>query len=131
MPQMANITVKASNGTSDVAYVAATPSAGDKVPARWTLAAANPRPSFRPTLQVVSTDNGPKTARTVDINLVFPIVETLNGVDVVTARVPMKFHAVLPTNVAASAVKEPAYQFGNLLSSALIREVLESGYSPT
>ena len=131
MPQMANILIKAANGTGDVLYVAATPSAGDKVAARWTVPAAHSKPAMRPTLSIVTSDNGPKTARTVDIQLNFPIVETVNGVDVVVARVPAKFHMVLPTNADVSSVKEPAYQIGNLLSAALVRSVFESGYSPT
>lgn len=131
MPQMANITIKAANGTSDVTYVAATPSAGDKVAARWTITATNPKPALRPTFSIVTSDNGPKTARTVDIQLNYPIVETINGVDTVVARVPAKFHMVLPTNANVDSVKEPAYQIGNLLSAALVRAVFESGYSPT
>lgn len=131
MPQMANITVKAANGTTDVTYVSATPSAGDKVPARWTVPEAHVKPAFRPTFSVVTSDNGPKTARTVDIQLSYPIVETVNGIDTVVARVPAKFHIVLPTNAATSSVKEPAYQIGNLVSAALVRAVFESGYAPT
>lgn len=36
MPQMANITVKKADGTTDVVYTALTPAGGDNSPARWS-----------------------------------------------------------------------------------------------
>lgn len=131
MPNMANITVKASNGTTDVVYVAATPSAGDKVAARWVVDLAHSVPAFRPNLTMRTQDNGPKTARAVDIELSFPIIVTENSVDRKAATVPIKVHATLPTNVSSTAVKEPIYQIGNLVASALIRAAMEAGYAPT
>jgi transcriptional regulator of met regulon len=42
MPAMANITVKKADDTTDVIYVAISPSAGDKVPAIWQVTASQP-----------------------------------------------------------------------------------------
>jgi len=131
MPQMANITVKASNGTTDVVYNAQTPSSGDKVAARWAVELAHAIPAFRPILTMRTQDNGPKTARAVDIELSFPIIVTENSVDRKAATVPIKVHATLPTNVSSVAVKEPIYQIGNLVSAALIRAAMEAGFAPT
>lgn len=129
MPQMANITVKASNGTTDVVYNAATPSAGDKSPAVWRVNAANVVPMYRPSFSLVMRDNGQKTGRHVEGVLKYPIVVTEGGVPVLKATVPLSFSGTLPTNVDASLVKEASYQFGNLIASALIRGCLDEMYS--
>lgn len=131
MPSMANITVKASNGTTDVVYVAAVPSAGDRSPAKWTVEAANVRPAYRPTLTLVSRDNGPKTARVMEIELSHPIIEAVNGIDTVTGTVPIRVSLILPTKLSSVAVKEPVYQIGNILASAVMRGALEVGYAHT
>lgn len=131
MPSMANITVKASNGTTDVVYVAKTPSAGDTIPCRWTVDAASAIPSHRPTLTAVFRDNGPKNGRTFRISGTYPIIETINGVPTILARVPLDWNGVLPTNVDAAKVKEGVYQFGNLAVSVMVRSMLEEGYGAT
>lgn len=129
MPQMANITIKASNGSTDVVYTAATPSAGDKSPAVWKVTAANVVPMYRPSFSLVMRDNGPKTGRHVEGVLKYPIVVTENGVAVLKATVPLSFSGTLPTNVDASLVKEATHQFGNLIASALIRSCFDEMYS--
>lgn len=131
MPSMANITIKASNGTTDVVFVAKSPSAGDKVPARWSVDAASTIPAFRPVASIVSRDNGNRTARTFSMTTKFPVVETENGVQVIKGYVPFQISGVLPTNLDAAKVKEAIYQTGNLFVSTLIRGSFEDGYAPT
>lgn len=130
MPSMANITVK-NAANADVVYVAATPSAGDKTPARWSLDAASPVIGLRPVFQVQTRDNGSKSARVISGSLAFPIVETIGGVAQKTALVPGTFEVTLPTNVDATLVNDAFVQLGNLLVSALVRSVASSGYAPT
>jgi len=129
MPSMANITIKASDGTTNVVYNAATPSAGDKSPAVWRAVAANVVPMYRPSFSLVFRDNGQKTGRHVEGVFKYPIVVTENGVAVLKATVPMSFSGTLPTNVDASLVKEATYQFGNLVVNALIRQCFDEMYS--
>jgi len=131
MPTMANITVKASNGTTDVVYVAKSPSAGDKVPARWAVDAASTIPAFRPKASLVSRDNGNRNARTFEFDFSYPITAVESGVTVLKATVPVKASLVLATNADATIVKEAIYQSGNLLVSSLMRAAFEDGYSPT
>lgn len=131
MPQMANVTIKAANGSTDVVYVAKVPSAGDKTPARWSVDAANTVPAYRPQLEMVTRSNGPRNARIVEINLSYPVTGVVNGNEVKLGSVPVKVYATVPTNLPDTATKEPLYQIGNLLSSALIRASLETGYAPT
>lgn len=130
MPSMANITVK-NVALADVTYVASTPSAGDKSAAVWRQNAASTIAGRRPQLTCLTRDNASKTGRHVSISLRFPVVVTENGVDRVAAVVPLNLEGVLPTNVAVSASLEAFTQFGNLLSSTLIRSVAEEGFAPT
>lgn len=130
MPSMANITVK-NVALADVVFVASTPSAGDKSAAVWRQNAASTIAGRRPQLTCLTRDNASKTGRHVSISLRFPVLVTENGVERVAAVVPLNLEGVLPTNVAVSASLEAFTQFGNLLSSTLLRSVAEEGFAPT
>lgn len=132
MPSMANITVKGSDGTTDVVYVSKTASAGDKIPAVWTADAENPIPGFRPKFQVQTRNNGSNNARLFESVFTYPIsYNDLNGVTVKQATMTLDVRGVLPSNVDAGSVQEGFVQAGNLLVSTLIRQVGETGYAPT
>lgn len=130
MPNMADITVKNKAGT-DVVFNAATPSAGDRSPAKWTQNAANAIIGFRPVLSIASRESGGKPGRIVEGSLRFPITGTVGGVPTQLALVPMSFQATIPTNVDAGMVSDAFVQFGNLLASAMVRSIADTGYAPT
>jgi hypothetical protein len=130
MPSMANITVK-NAANADVIYVAAAPSAGDKIPAVWTQNAASGIVGQRPKFTLATRDNGKGTGRHVSGAIRFPIVETVGGIPTVTAIVPLSLEGTLPTNVDASLVSEAFIQFGNLIVSALVCSSAADGYAPT
>lgn len=130
MPSMANITVK-NAANADVIYVAAAPSAGDKIPAVWTQNAASGIVGQRPKFTLATRDNGKGTGRHVSGAIRFPIVETIGGIPTVTAIVPLSLEGTLPTNVDASLVSEAFIQFGNLIVSTLVRSSAADGYAPT
>lgn len=130
MPSMADITVKDA-ANADVVYVASSPSAGDKTPARWRLNAASAIIGQRPDFSVVTRDNGQKNGRHITLSMRFPIVETVNGIPTVVAIVPLTTEGVLPTNVSSAKVADGFLQYGNLLVSELIRSVSSEGYAPT
>lgn len=130
MPSMANITVK-NAAAADVVYVAKVPSSGDRSPARWTLDAASAVIGFRPTLEVTTRSNGSNNGRILDLNFVFPILQTVSGVTSVAARVPFKGSTTMPTNVDATLAVDAFTQAGNLIVSALIRACYGEGYAPT
>jgi hypothetical protein len=127
---MANITVQ-NSAAANVIYVAKVPSAGDKSAAVWLQDAAHAIVGFRPKFEVLTRDNGSSNARLFSAYLLFPVVEAVNGVDTVVARVPIRCEATLPTNVSSTKVADATVQAGNLLVSTLIREVLSTGYAPT
>lgn len=128
MPNMANITVK-NAANADVVYTAASPSAGDRSPAVWRQNTPGVM-AFRPQFSFSMRNNAANTARAFDASYFMPIVETVGGVDVVTARVPLRASGTLPSNVLVSKVEDAYTQFGNLLVSALIRASIGDGYAP-
>jgi len=130
MPAMANITVK-NKANADVIYVAATPSAGDKSPAKWRQNAASGVIGWRPSLDVTTRDNANRNGRHMSGVYKFPITGVVNGETKLLATVPFSFDGTLPTNVDSAQVDEAFVQFGNLLASALVRSIAAEGYSAT
>lgn len=131
MPQMANVTVKSANGTTDVVFVAKVPSAGDKSAARWEVDAASTYRNQRPNVSVSSQFNGERTARRVNWTANFPVVRTENSVAVVKHVVPVSMVFTIPTGLTDSEANEVTAQMGNFLASALAKQVNSEGYSPT
>lgn len=132
MPQMANITVKAANGTTDVVYTAMTPSAGDSVAASWRQEDAARFAGLRDTVSFETRYNGPRDARRVTISFAFPYATTdVNGKQSSDAKIPFTFSGVIPLNVPDSAVAEAVARATNFLSTALVRDSLKAGYAPT
>jgi hypothetical protein len=127
---MANIAVL-NKAAASVTYNAATPSAGDRSPAVWRANALSAIIGHRPRFQCVTRDNSRQNGRVFEASMSFPIVATVDGVDVIVAKVPLQATGTLPTNVDAASVEDAFIQFGNLLASSLIRSVAAEGYSPT
>lgn len=133
MPNMADITVKKADGTTNITYVKKSPSAGDRVPATWTADSESTIHEQRPSFEMTTRSNGvpKKPARKVQTVFKMPIVETINGVPTILAFVPIRTDSTLPTNVDSTKVKEAIHQNGNLLVAALVRAAMEEGYAPT
>lgn len=127
MPNMANITVKAANGTTDVVYNALTPSAGDSVSAMWRPNAASTIAGHRPVVQMRTQFNGPRTARRVHISGKYPVV--VGGA--IVATIPVEYNMTLPTGIEDSAAAEAVHQFNNLLVNILITDSIKAGFAPT
>lgn len=130
MPTMANITVT-NVAAANVTYVAATPSAGDKSAAIWKQNALSSVPNQRPSFTVLTRDNAAKTARHLSISLRYPVTQTVSGVTSVVAVIPVNLECTLPIGIDSAMNKEAFHQFGNLISSSLVRSVSEEGYAPT
>jgi len=130
MPNMANITVKAANGTTDVIYTALTPAAGDRTPARWANVSANTRANLRPTVEMTSRFNSARSARHVDFVLKFLEVANVGGVDQVVGTALLSATCVVPLQVTDATISEAVAQFGNLLKSTLVQDSVKAGYAP-
>lgn len=131
MPQIANVTVKKADGTTDIVYTADVPSAGDSSPAQWTSRSASTSRAYRPVVRMVASLNGPRTARRMTITGKYPIVRVVSGVDTLIATIPCEFSVVVPLLVTDAEASEATRQFENFLSHTLVRSCIEETYSAT
>jgi hypothetical protein len=134
MSSIANITVKATNGTTDVIYVAKTPSSGDGVPARWRADALGSANAFKPELRMTARDNGPKTARVVELEFSWPqtFTDTTTSLIAVKNRAPGKLTFILPNEMPdTTGINEAVDQFFNLINHTSIRTAFKEAFAPT
>lgn len=131
MANMANITIKAANGSTDVVLVAKVPSAGDSSPARWDEDAANTIRRLRPTFQCVSRFNGERSARRVDVKVSVPVTRVIESVDTSIGNIVFNGSIVVPLDVSDTQANEAVARVVNYLASGLMKTVLSEGYSPT
>lgn len=131
MPNMANIVIKKADGTTDVTYTAATPSAGDKSPAVWKNQSVGTVLAARPSFSLVSMDNGTKKARRLRSTFNWPKtrVDTAGNVSVVGGASGESSH-LIPQDMTPVEIGEYVSQYANLLASALIKASLSEGYAP-
>lgn len=128
MPQMANITIKKADGTTDIVYTALSGAGGDGSPAVWR-ASTSVNAAMRPTYQVTTRWNGPKTARRVTAQFNYPEVVTVGGVETVANRLPIEITGPVPLGMSDAAIAEAVAQAANLFKAALIQEIFKTGYS--
>lgn len=133
MPSMANITVKKADGTTDITYTALTPSSGDKVPALWRVESIGTVAGNRPTLSIQTRFSADKQARIVEGKVSYPetYTDSTTGIISVRNRELFSFSGVTHLATADAIVAELAAQSANLLKSALIQDVLKTGFAPT
>lgn len=127
MPQMANVTVKKADGTTDVTYNALVASSGDRNPAVFRVEAASAFPARRPRATLAAQDNGPKTARQVRFATSYPVYDS-NGV--LLGNVPGQTMFTIPMNLSDSDVANAVHQHTNLAVTAVIRGSFVSGFAP-
>lgn len=132
MPQMANIVIKKADGTTDVTYTSAAPSAGDKSPAVWKNASVGTILASRPTFTISMMDNGTRKARRARTSFLWPKtrVDQAGNVTVVGGASSESSH-LIPQDMTATEIAEFVAQFSGLLHSALIRSALNDGYAPS
>lgn len=133
MTAIANITVKKNDGTTDVTYVAKSPSAGDSVPAIWRNdsvgVAANQRPEFR----LTSRDANSGKDRHLRSTFVYPQIatDTTTTLTTVVAKSIGSSDWTIPKGMASSDINEMVAQYANLLASTLIKSSVQDGFAPT
>lgn len=133
MPNMADITVKKADNTTDVIYVAKTPAAGDKTQALWRSDTQGTSAATKPSLAISSQNNGPKTARRVETHFVFcqTATDSTTGLVEIVNRIPFHVTATLPAEVPDTVIAEASAQWANLHDSTLVQSVFQSGFAPT
>jgi hypothetical protein len=132
MPDMANITVKKDDGTTDVTYSVVTASGGDKSPAVWRDNGFGGTPGQRPELRLASQPNGDGTGRKLVGSFTYPSLytDTSTGLTKVGTRANFQFTAFMPAEMPDAFAAEFGAQIGNLLAAALIEDCLTIGYAP-
>jgi hypothetical protein len=132
MPNMANITIKKADGTTDVVYTAATPSAGDKSSAVWKNQTVGTVLAARPTFTMVCMDNGTRKARRARTSFIWPKTRLdAAGNVTVTGGASSESSHLIPQDMLATEIAEYVAQYANLLYSALIKSSLNEGYAPS
>lgn len=133
MPDMADIVVKKADGTTSITFNKLTASSGDKVPAQWRQEATGASASLRPTFEMVSQWNGPRTARRVSSSFQYPftVTDSTTSTTTVKDRIPYGTSIVVPAAVPDTIVAEAVAQGTNLQTSTLVVACYKAGYSPT
>jgi hypothetical protein len=134
MPSMASITVKKADGITDIVYDAVTAAGGDNLPAVWrqdTGAAAGLPVGLRPQLKLASKWNGPKTARLMTFEYVFPYAVQDSTTTLYSAkdRIVMTGTITMPQGIPSAGLNE-VNQLLNLMGSTLVKTSVQSGYAP-
>jgi hypothetical protein len=132
MTNATDITIKKSDGTTDVVWTLITGSGGDKSPAVWRSNTAVGTAGQRPAAQVQARWNGDQTARRVDYQVTFPSVYTDADSSLSKVRSVAVFQAsgAVPMDMTDIDRKEFAAQCMNLMASLLFKSGLDTGYAP-
>lgn len=132
MPQIANITVKKNDGTTDVTFTAVAPSGGDKSPAIWQNQALGTAVSHRPTLKLSARPSPDGKVRRSDFIFTYPsTVVGGDGKTSILATSVLTGSFATPQDQPAVDVNEAVAQAFNLLAAALIKQCVQQGYSAT
>lgn len=134
MASIADITVKKADGTTNVTYVAATPSAGDKSPAVWTQNAFSGVQGLRPRFEMSTENNGSNTLRQVRFRFFYPSLYTDANTGLSKLNRSIEFNngvLFLPKDITTTEWTEAWAQLGNLLVSTAVRDSIATGYAPT
>lgn len=133
MPNMADIVVKKADGTTDVTYVALSPSAGDKTPAQWRVESIGTIAGNRPTLSLTAYASADKKARIVEGTVSFPetYTDTTTGIIAVRLRESFSFKQISRVDALDATTTEMRLQAANLIKSPLIQAALASGFAPS
>lgn len=129
MPNMANIVVKAANGTTDVTYTALQASAGDKAPAFWRNEAGSTIAANRATLQVSCKPAKNGSQRVTEVLFQYPeeVTNSTTGVKSVRLKDVGSLAFTMCEDALSTTNDEATAQFLNLLGSALVRSIIASG----
>lgn len=129
MAAIANIVVKKTDGTTDVTFTALQgATAAD--PAIWANTASSLVYNNRDSVKFRSRDNGTKTARRIEVDAVFPVRRTENGIEVNKGPIPLSFTLPIPNWATDAEVNEAVDQFINVLASVHVRSHIKGRYAP-
>lgn len=132
MAQLANITVKKNDGTTDIVYTGLVPASGDGNPAVWKSQTVGSAQAHQPEFRMTSRDASNGSKRHVRSTFVYPQIatDTTTGVTTVIDRAMFSGDWTLPKSMASADVNEFASQLANLIASTLLKTAVKEGYAP-
>lgn len=130
MPNLANITVKKNDGTTDIVYTGVTP-AGGQEPAVWASQSVGTAQAHQPQLRLVAKPGPDKMS--VRGTYKYPQIATnsTTGVTSVVTTFDGDFNIRFSRSMTQADVDEGVSQLANLIASALIKSCLKAGASAT
>lgn len=133
MASQANITVKKNDGTTDIVWTGTYGAAGENAPALWRSETVGSAPGHKPNLELKTRWNGPKTARRVEANFVYPQIATdsTTGLTTVVNVIPISVSAAIPNACPSTDINEAVSQCFNLLVATLVKDSFKTGFAPT
>ncbi len=131
MPSMADITVKKNDGSTDIIYVAQSPSSGDGTPAVWKAASIGTAASHQPEFRLTSREASNGQKRALRATYVYPQIATDSTTTLtsVVNRAVASVDWTIPKDMSATDVNEMVSQLANLLDSTLVVACAKAGYS--
>lgn len=133
MPQIADITVKKNDGTTNIVYTGVSPSSGDGTPAVWKSQTVGVASAHQPEFRLSAREASNGTRRALRATYVYPQIatNTTTSLTSVVDRASADANWVIPKGMAAADVNEFASQFANLCAASVIIACVKTGYSAT
>lgn len=131
MPAISNITVKKSDGTTNVTYTALQPSSGDATAAIWKSQSVGTAPSHQPELRLTAREASKGVRRALRSTYMYPQIatNTTTGLTAVVDRANASTDWTFPKGMAQADINEFVTQYANLLVSTLVVDCVKAGYS--
>lgn len=133
MPQLANLTVKKYDGTTDVVYTAVSPAGGDGLPAVFKNQTVGTTPGQQPELRVSARGRSKKGVpfRTMNMSYKYPkaVSNTSTGELTLSDGVTVTVHVDVNQTMSGAEINEAVYQSLNLAANSSIKAAARDGYS--
>lgn len=133
MALQTDITVKKSDGVTNVIYKAKVGAAGDNLWALWSADAEGPNRNCVPWFRMKSGFNGPKTARKVFLGFSMPqlVTDSTTTLTTVVNNIPVNMDWTLPMAAPQATWNEAVDQLCNFFAKVEVRQMLKDGYVMT
>lgn len=132
MPDMANVTVKKNDNTTDQVWTKVQASGGERSPAIWRNLSVGTAPAFNPEARMSSRSNADNTVRRVEQTTQWPqTVTDTNGVTKKVAGLLVKIEVVNPLGMPPADVNEGVSQAFHLAASTLFKDSFKAGFAPS
>lgn len=132
MTTATDITIKKSDGTTNIVFALQAAAGGDRSPAVWRSTTASGTAGQQPFCQISTRPNGDNNVRRADVLYVYPSVYTdTSGNTQVRSKAVFQGSFALPLDATAADMAEMGTQLGNLMASTMFVSTFKSGYAPT